>query len=110
MAKPFRTLAAKQLTSPDINLTLKLSNRVMSYSETKHECLLQSGEVLPCDVFLSAHPEGGNAQFLPAASQTERHYAKVNECGQATDAPCVFAIGDWYVCYVVLLSVVLIDK
>lgn len=63
MPQAFRQLATKQLQQ-HVGLILKLNQRVASYDAQNHELILQSGDKLPCDVFLPAHPEGGNTNFF----------------------------------------------
>lgn len=93
MPPAFRTLAARQLTS-EIGVNVKFNARVVSHDPKAHSVTLSSGEALPCDVFLAAHPEGGNAGFLPAGAKDTRNYAKVDDTFQVNGLRKVFAFGD----------------
>jgi hypothetical protein len=103
MERPFRDLALHQLTTTPINLRIILQNRVIrpdhptsfvAKNTMEKTVQLASGETIPCDVFLTAHPEGGNASFLPAFARDERNYAVVNDMFLVQGFANVFAFGD----------------
>ncbi len=113
MKDPFRLKATAFLEK--IGIELVLGDRVVSSSngtvnsfdsidrlfhhEITMNCsiqaVLKSGKEIPCDVFISAFPEGGNATFLPADAKDEKSYAKVDDRFLVHGFNNVFAIGDW---------------
>lgn len=93
MPSAFRKLATKQLTT-QIGLTLKLHTRVENHDSATHTVALSNGETIPCDVYLPAHPVGGNAGFLPTQSRDARNYAKVDDTFAVAGLKNVFAFGD----------------
>jgi hypothetical protein len=70
------------------------NDRVVGNNDGK--VMLKSGQELPCDLYLPAHPVGGNCAFMPGDCVNERNYAKVNDYFQLENPNFtnVFAIGD----------------
>lgn len=77
-----------------IGLRVVANDRVASFADGK--VTLKSGQELPCDLYLPAHPEGGNCGFMAADCVDARNYAKVNDYFQLENPNYtnVFALGD----------------
>lgn len=77
-----------------IGLRVVPNDRVMSHADGK--AMLRSGQTLPCDLYLPAHPVGGNCSFMADDCVDARNYAKVNDYMQLENPNYtkVFALGD----------------
>lgn len=75
MSPAFHGLARSLLEK--MGVTLVLNDRVVSQSQGK--VTLKSGKEIVCDLFIPAHPEGGNCSFMPAGTVDQKNYCKVND-------------------------------
>eukprot|EP01040_Poterioochromonas_malhamensis_P016314 gene16314-18490_t len=87
---PFRLKATAFLEKIGIELTL--SDRVDRVDNGM--AYLGSGRSIPCDLYIPAFAQGGNATFLPGASKDSRNYAKVDDTFKVDGFTNVFAVGD----------------
>lgn len=88
---PFRLKAMAFLEK--IGIELIVSDRVNNVDNGMAN--LGSGKSIPCDLFIPAYPQGGNATFLPSSSKDARNYAKVDDTFKVEGFTNVFAAGDW---------------
>eukprot|EP01034_Spumella_vulgaris_P031550 gene31550-38968_t len=90
MTSPLPQLATEHLKQ--IGVDVITGERV--FGEADGEVTLTSGRKLPCDLYISAHPTGGNSSFLPAESVDARGYVKVDDTLKVEGFGNVFALGD----------------
>ncbi len=84
-----KVLAEMNLHCVNNDSVVKVENRTVE---------LKSGKMIPCDLYIPAHPEGGHGRsFMPAGTLDKRGYVKVNDYLQLDNPNYlnVFALGDW---------------